>query len=455
MQVPKKEFLDSMHGEQLRVMSAFDSRKYRYYCVMWHRRARKTTMAVNLLIREAASNPKRTYVYVAPTYKQAKNILWSDPHMLWHWLPHELIARRSDQELYVQLKNGSRIVLKGADNPDSLRGINCHGVIFDEWAEVTHPEIWPAIFRPILAQDPDRWAMFIFTPKGQNHAYETKCLAESSDEWYYSRFVPSHMFNGKSNLLTTDELRKASNDMPKSLFEQEFGCSFITDEEQVLITSRMLDDLAHRGQVQSLTPRKFISIDPAMGGDELVAYAWSETEIIDELIIHSNNPDHVFTEVSLMAKRNDIREMIIETDGIGHLVAEQFKRMGYVVHRFQAGGEANNKNRFRNLKAEAWWNAFEMINRCEVHYPHDMQLRRQISSVRFKPGSRLFQMETKADTKRSLGHSPDRADAWIIGLWGLSRIRPGIHRDAWKEAMRRRRESEEMSEEYVFNAATG
>ena len=48
----------------------------------WHRRCRKTTAAINLLVKESIRIPKAKYVYIAPTQVMARNIVWDDPTMI-------------------------------------------------------------------------------------------------------------------------------------------------------------------------------------------------------------------------------------------------------------------------------------------------------------------------------------------------------------------------------------
>ena len=100
---------------------------------MWHRRARKTTTALIELVKQALTK-KGAYWHIFPTYAEAKDAVWRDPNMLFRIIPKDLIARQNETELIVYLKNGSYIQLKGADDPDALRGAGPLGIIFDEWA---------------------------------------------------------------------------------------------------------------------------------------------------------------------------------------------------------------------------------------------------------------------------------------------------------------------------------
>jgi hypothetical protein len=118
------------------------------------------------LIR-AAWGPGRLAWYVAPTYKQAKRIVWkalkkmTQPY--WASSPNET-------DLRIELMCGGTICLRGADNYDSLRGDGLDFVVLDEYASMA-PQAWTEVLRPSLA-DRNGNALFIGTPKGFNHLHE-------------------------------------------------------------------------------------------------------------------------------------------------------------------------------------------------------------------------------------------------------------------------------------------
>lgn len=103
-----------------------------YKVIKAGKRFGKTKFAIYALLRMAGLN-KGVYWYIAPTYKQAKSIAWREIISL---LPKQFIRRQLENDLYIELVNGSIIELKGADNEDSLRGIHLDGVVLDEAAYI-------------------------------------------------------------------------------------------------------------------------------------------------------------------------------------------------------------------------------------------------------------------------------------------------------------------------------
>lgn len=417
IQIPVPEF--QPHKYHLEILQLFDSREEngkRFFQLNWHRRSRKTTLAVNLLIRECVRNPKSVYLYIAPTYKQAKQIIVIDPNMLKRYLPPEL-GKLNETELRVDFINGSVLQIKGADDPDSIRGIDCRGVVIDEWAFVK-PEIWEEILRPIITQNKDRWAVFTFTPHGQNHAFDYWDKTTDWPEWYRGILRAS-----ESGILAREELEKSKIEMPIALYDQEFECSFTTQEEYSLITSQSLENCRNVLKAFVEDPKKVIACDPSMGGDECVIYVLEENEIIDSRYIYERDTMKIVGELSVLSAKHKIDSIAVDVIGIGRGVADRLKELGKTIIEVQSAENADEPDRFYNRRTEMWWLASEKINSGKVPYIADIELRRQLSSVKYRVvnSSGLIQLEPKDIAKKILGRSPDRADCFVYGLWAKDR----------------------------------
>jgi phage terminase large subunit len=197
--------------------SPFHDRAQRWALVVAHRRCGKTVACINELIKRAATDglADGRYAYIAPYYGQAKQVAWD--YLKRYAAP--LAIKFSESELAVELINGSRIRLYGADNPDSLRGIYLDGVVLDEYADM-RSSVWGEIIRPLLA-DRQGWAVFIGTPKGRNAFCELYEKAVKNAEWLCLTLKAS-----ETGILPQKELDDARKVMTESQYEQEFECSF-------------------------------------------------------------------------------------------------------------------------------------------------------------------------------------------------------------------------------------
>jgi phage terminase large subunit len=206
---------------QLAIHDAVDS--HRFSVAVCHRRFGKTVAAINQIIKAAVlcgrDNPR--YAVVCPTYTQAKRVAWD--YVTQYTRP--LDPKVNISELRVDFM-GRRISLYGADSPDSLRGIYLDGVVLDEVGDM-NPKIWTEILRPALT-DRGGWALFIGTPKGQNHFKELRDRAETEQDWALLEFKAS-----ETNILPETELAAARKEMGDDKYFQEFECSFSAAVEGV------------------------------------------------------------------------------------------------------------------------------------------------------------------------------------------------------------------------------
>jgi hypothetical protein len=207
-----------------------------------HRRAGKTVAAVNHLIRASLLNPKTKYAYIAPTYKQAKNIAWDNVKEYARVVPG---VNFNESELRCDFPNGSRITLYGADNPDSLRGITLWGVIFDEYSQQPS-NIWTEIISPTLSST-GGWAIWIGTPKGKNAFYRLYEDNLNTPDWYAVLLKAS-----ESSILPESELAIQRANMSEDEYLQEYECSWEASIKGAYYAREMLK-ARNDGRITSVT----------------------------------------------------------------------------------------------------------------------------------------------------------------------------------------------------------
>lgn len=199
------------------VFKDFHKRKQRWAVLVAHRRCGKTVACLNDVIRRAITEGKRDgrYAYMAPYLSQSKAVAWD--YLLRYAEP--AIARSNQSELWVELHNGARIRLFGADNADAIRGVFLDGIVLDEYADF-RPKVWGEIIRPLLA-DRQGWATFIGTPKGHNAFWDIYNNATQDPDWFVKTLRAS-----QTGLLAQEELDDAAKMMSEEQYLQEFECDF-------------------------------------------------------------------------------------------------------------------------------------------------------------------------------------------------------------------------------------
>lgn len=196
---------------------ASDSRRFRV--VVAGRRWGKTTLAIREMCK-IVSNPNKDVYYISPTYRMSRTIIFK--RLKQKLLDLRWVKKINETNLEFTLKNGSTIALKGADNPDSLRGISLSGAVFDEFAWMDPDTFWTVI-RPALA-DQQGSALFITTPIGKgNWAFDLYNMPENNPDWSSYTFTTL-----EGGFVTEEEIEAARNEMSEQQFKQEFEASFVT-----------------------------------------------------------------------------------------------------------------------------------------------------------------------------------------------------------------------------------
>lgn len=195
----------------------FHSRNNRFGALVCHRRAGKTVACINEAVARATYTRKKNarFAYIAPFYRQAKDVAW----LYLKEATKEFAVAVRESELRVILPNGAWCTLYGADNIDALRGLYLDGVIIDEYGDC-RPGLWGEVILPTLA-DRKGWAVFIGTPKGNNHFKHTYDKARKDVKWFSMCLKAS-----QSGILDAEELQSLKDNMSDNEYEQEMECSF-------------------------------------------------------------------------------------------------------------------------------------------------------------------------------------------------------------------------------------
>ena len=190
----------------------------RFKVIAAGRRCGKSRLAATTLLIEALRCPVGSAVlYVAPTNGQARQIIWD----VLMELGREVIQSSHINNQNIMTINGASIYVRGADRPDTLRGVSLTYAVLDEVADIK-PEAWEQVIRASLSDKKGK-AMFIGTPKGRNWFYDLYKLGqeESDQDW------KSWHFTTKDNpLIDPTEIESAKKTLSTFAFKQEYMASF-------------------------------------------------------------------------------------------------------------------------------------------------------------------------------------------------------------------------------------
>ena len=260
----------------------------RFKVVIAGRRFGKTHLSIRELCWNARI-PDREVWYVAPTYKQAKMIVFKKLRK--RLLELRWVGKINETNLSFELKNGSTISLKGADNYDSLRGVGLDYLVLDEFADID-PEAWFETLRPTLA-DKMGSALFIGTPKGMNWA---KDLYDMSDE-YPDEWASFQYTTIEGGQVRPEEVEAARRSLDERTFRQEFEATFETFSGRVFYA---FDRTRNLKKYEGELPREIqIGMDFNVDNNSAVFAVKTRDglHIIDEIKLMGSNTDEMVEEI--------------------------------------------------------------------------------------------------------------------------------------------------------------
>ena len=252
-----------------------DGKRVRFAALAIHRRFGKSVFAINECIDGALTCPlpNPRFFYVAPTMKQARSIAWDYLKEFTRDIPN---MKFYETDLRAEFPNGARIQLSGAENFETLRGNFVDGVVLDEWGNMS-PQIWREVLRPALA-DRKGWVVFLGTPNGKNHFYDTYKEAEATEGWLARTYSAL-----ETKLIDAEELEAARKTMGEEEFRQEFLCDWtaaVRGSYYAVEMSRVRQD----GRIMNVPHARQLPVDISMdlGMDDATS-VWFSQSVGNEL----------------------------------------------------------------------------------------------------------------------------------------------------------------------------
>jgi hypothetical protein len=344
--------------------------KARFKVIVWHRKAHKTTLAINQLLRMAAL-VKGTYWYVAPFYGEAKETIWQDSQMLPKYCPPEIWEKRNNSELYIPFPNGSMLFVKGSDKPDALRGPNPQGVVLDEYATMKS-DTWSAVIQPIMTANPHSWTWFMGTPKGKNDLWTKLQYAKDNPNWYSSVLKAS-----ESGIISKDSLEEAKKTSPQALYNQEYECDFLEGASQVF---RRIHQNTYNKEEQQTEYGDFqLGVDLAKHQDWTVLTPFNLNTFRAYVQDRFNQVDWNLQKARIEATALRYKARVkIDATGIGDPVVDDLKSRGLNIGEDDAikFTEVTRANLLNHLSM--------LLEQDKIQIPNDEGLINELESFQYK-----------------------------------------------------------------------
>ncbi len=185
------------------------------------------------------------------------------------------------------------------------------------------------------------------------------------------------------------------------------------------------------------TLKKLITCDPARyGDDETVIYYLENTEIVESEIYGQKSLMHTANVLHIMAHTNGRCPIAVDVCGLGAGIVDRLIEMGDNVLAIDNAAKSSEPEKYYNLRSEIWCRAADGFADGDVELKNiEPKLKGQLTTPTYEYRDGRILIESKADIKKRLGNSPDRADAYVNGLYALQFVDGELvgRRDAYSD----------------------
>jgi hypothetical protein len=343
-----------------------------------------------------------TYFYFLPTYNQARKVIWNgadkDGFRFLSHFPEEIVKSINETEMRITLTNGSILQMVGADNIDRIVGTNPVGVVFSEYA-LMKPEVWNLI-QPILLEN-GGWAVFIFTPRGRNHAFELLEKAKNDPNWHVEILPVSY-----TKALSDEQIAEAKMGMTQELYAQEYECDFTQNATAVFKNVRSRTYPAHEWSESPASVYQ-IGVDLAKTNDYTVITPFDLTTFRVAPQDSFNQLDYTLqkTKIEAAYHRFGKGRVVMDSTGVGVPIVDDLLNKGINVAPYKFTYNSRN---------ELIVNLQILLEQGKISIPDDEELIQQLESCIWE---QLDSGKTKAVVPEPM--HDDRLMSLALAVWDI------------------------------------
>lgn len=345
----------------------------------WARRLGKDTLCMHYMA-VASQQKVATYWYMGPTTTLAREAFWdaTSPHTGQRRIfeafigMHDpsknlygLIANKNENEMTLDLINGSRIRFCGSDNYHNLLGSPPYGLVFSEFARAD-PQSWN-VLRPILAEN-SGWAAFNSTPVGENFFATLYRNAITRERWF-AQLIPASATNVFTPEVLKEELEELiesnGEDYGRAIYEQEYACSFAAGGIGAYF-AREIQRLEEADQITNVPydPRIPVLVSVDLGYADMTSIWFyqlvgKEVRVIDYL--ENSNVGLDWYAAEMKKKPYAYSQYLFPADvavhelGSGRSRVETLRSLGINPHIVAAQSKMDQINSARTLLPSCWF----------------------------------------------------------------------------------------------------
>lgn len=402
------------------------------------------TMLVKAVVKTiniARLSKDRSVIFIAPTQKQARTIVWET-------FKQRLAGigdfNESRLEITVPTEDGGKatIFIGGWENRENYRGMpNVVHIEFDELDTMTDFFVgWQQIFRPMLI-DTGGSAGFGGTPQKDNpNLRRLEKMYKDDPEWAFFHFT-----SWDNPLIPREELEKAKLEMDADTYKQEIMAEYVDNAGALFHYDALIDVFSN---TITKDKEKYLIIDVADdGSDKTVFSRWEGLEEYKREEFAHMNTENIVDKTREIQTEDKIpmSQTLVDAIGVGAGVASSSRLTGIIGYKSSYAPIKTDQSivqlpnvhylkgapltsEYANLRSQCVFTLADHVNNHNIASRVEGEFREKTieelalyQDASKGDGKRLATQ--KEDVKEALGRSPDHSDTWIMRMYFVIRGR--------------------------------
>lgn len=407
----------------------------RFKVIRAGRRGGKTALNIEDCSFRAISRKDQNILFLAPTQKQARSIVWGDFKKRLFPIGANFNEARLEISVPTEEGGNSTIYIGGWENRENYRGMRFHHIVFDELDTLKDFFLsWQEIFRPALT-DTAGSACFIGTPKSESrNLLRLEKVAEVDIDYHAFHFT-----SYDNPHVLDSEIDKARAELDPRTFKQEYLAEYLDDAGALFRYSSIIDIFTNTLEKSN---ERYLTVDIAEDGSDGTVFSfWEGLEEYKREEYHSLNSEAIVAKIREYATTERIPHSHIAVDAIGvgagvasHSLLDGI--IGYkssfaaiktdidIVHLPNVGYTEHTKltSDYRNLRSQSVFILAELVNTHKIASRVDGKFKEliieelQAYQDASKGDGKRF-ATPKEDVKNMIGRSPDHSDTWLMRMY--------------------------------------
>lgn len=399
----------------------------------------KSYAVADMIVLRLFHEPRRLAMVVRQEYNTLKDSCYSVLIKSLDKFKIKYTAKTSPLE--INLKNGSRIIFRGADDPEKIKSIDNASLVWIEEATAVHEEMYHELKGRLRSTDYKNY-LFLSTNPGfkenwvYQHFYDKGQL---EDVTYHKSTVIDNAFINEDYINTLKSFEFSN----PYRYRVGYLCEWAGQSESTIIPLEKFR--ACKGKVLSGYDNILLAgLDVSgVGADDTVMFVDNGRYINQEFVLSgrielSDITDKIIEWVQ--SNKEPMKYLCIDSTGMGQFLVDRLKELQdedyyngtellynleIIPVNFASTNCFDTKN-YLNVASELWFYGAEQVTKGTVavaDFDEYKKLEEELTSREMlEANNGKLRVQKKADCKKKINRSPDKADAFLLCVYARNWI---------------------------------